>query len=103
MRDGPTLPGPYKSQPAPQSSRSLSYTTTTYSPSIFRFVPESQCEQPLSIGPPRLLGHQACQTRLSMLSTRYKVKEANSIGNLCPPPFFCQVVYHRPTHHTAHT
>ena len=44
--------------------------TTTYSPSIFRFVRESQFEQQLSTRPPSLVGHQAHQMGLFTLGAR---------------------------------
>ena len=44
--------------------------TTTYSPSIFRFVRESQIEQSLNSRPPSLLGHQAHQMGLFTLGAR---------------------------------
>ena len=44
--------------------------TSTYSPSILRFIHESLFEQPLSSRPPSLLGHQAHQMGLFALGTR---------------------------------
>ena len=44
--------------------------TTTYSPSILRFVHESLFEQPLNIRPPSLLDHQAHQMGLFTLGAR---------------------------------
>ena len=44
--------------------------TTTYSPSILRFVHESQFEQPLNTRPPSLLDHQALQMGLFTLGAR---------------------------------
>ena len=44
--------------------------TTTYSPSILRFVCECQFEQPLNIRPPSISGHQAHQTGLLTLGAR---------------------------------
>ena len=44
--------------------------TTTYSPSVLRFVHESLFEQPLNIRPPSLLGHQARQMGLFTLGAR---------------------------------
>ena len=44
--------------------------TTTYSPSILRFVRESQFEQPLNTRPPSLLGYQAHQMGLFRLGEK---------------------------------
>ena len=44
--------------------------TSTYSPSIFRFVRESQFEQPLNTRPTSLSGYQANQMGLVTLGIR---------------------------------
>ena len=52
--------------------------TTTYYSSSFRFVPNSQFEQPLNTRLPSLLGHQAHQMELFTISSKwYRCKHSN--------------------------